>query len=670
MGREAGNNLNHETAKTYGSFKERLAGWLGLGEQSESVKNYVVNSNTQAVVYMAPVVFFINVITIVKQILDYLNGGREAGADIVPQILLFVAVSLACILSMAYARRDLLRKKSNSLAQLSYTTIILFSIVCLVFGLFTSLFEYNNSGIIMTFISMELIVICMLAWRPFISISMVVGTFVILYLAMLIGSDRRPELDFIIGYVIAGVSIIVTGISSYSQKKMEAEKDESLVSTYKHIEETALMDDLTGAANMSFFIRRASEILQDKETHYLRQMFIYLDVENFSPINEKYGFEAGNAFIRKFAGQVIDEFYDGLVGRQGDDHFVILCDKEDLEKRLANLRSYIYEFEFDTQTGLKAGGYKVTSRDENPSIACDRARYACNTIKKHFDQDYCEYDAVLDQQFQMRQYIVNNVDAAIDRGDIKVYYQPVCWAKNRKLCGYEALSKWEDKSVYAQNGFLPTPKFIPVLEEYRQVHKIDMVVVDTVCRDLRWLMDNNRPAVPVSLNFSRLDFELTDVVDLLVSCTSAYNIPHDMIHVEVTESALSDKLESLHKDLDRLKALGFPLWLDDFGSGYSSLNVLKDFEFDVIKIDMVFLSSFYEQEKKSKAVIKNVVSMAKDLGMSTLTEGVETLDEAEYLRNVGCDRLQGYLFGKPMPLKEILVKLKAGTLPVSEEYDI
>ena len=143
-----------------------------------------------------------------------------------------------------------------------------------------------------------------------------------------------------------------------------------------------------------------------------------------------------------------------------------------------------------------------------------------------------------------------------------------------------------------------------------------------------------------------------------------------MIHVEVTESALSDKLESLHKDLDRLKALGFPLWLDDFGSGYSSLNVLKDFEFDVIKIDMVFLSSFYEQEKKSKAVIKNVVSMAKDLGMSTLTEGVETLDEAEYLRNVGCDRLQGYLFGKPMPLKEILVKLKAGTLPVSEEYDI
>ena len=101
-----------------------------------------------------------------------------------------------------------------------------------------------------------------------------------------------------------------------------------------------------------------------------------------------------------------------------------------------------------------------------------------------------------------------------------------------------------------------------------------MVVVDTVCRDLRWLMDNGRPAVPVSLNFSRLDFELTDVVDLLCSCTRKYNILPEMIHVEVTESALSDNLDSLHKDLDRLRALGFPLWLDDFGSGYSSLHML------------------------------------------------------------------------------------------------
>ena len=163
---------------------------------------------------------------------------------------------------------------------------------------------------------------------------------------------------------------------------------------------------------------------------------------------------------------------------------------------------------------------------------------------------------------------------------------------------------------------------------------------------------------------------MTDVVGLLDSCIRKYNISPEMIHVEVTESALSDNLESLHKDLDALKAMGFPLWLDDFGSGYSSLNVLKDFTFDVMKIDMVFLSSFKDKNKtqKTKAVLKNIVSMANDLGMHTLTEGVETVEEAEYLKSIGCERLQGYLFGKPMPLKEALVKITAGLLPVSEEF--
>lgn len=623
----------------------------------------MVSSNTRAIIYMAAVVLAIVALTFAKVIYAHSTGTDQGTSNYAMQILLCLMVFLTCALSISYARKDLLQTKLNQ-TQLSYSTIIIFSVVCLIFGIFISLSEYRNDGLVMTFISMELIVICILGWRPFVSLAVVAGTFGLLYLMISLDSGRTPDSGFTIGYIIVAASIIVTGISSYNQMRNEAEKDESLVSTYKHLAETAVKDELTGTANMSFFRKRAKEILHDPTTQYFRQIFVYLDVENFRPLNEKYGFESGNSFIRKFAGQIIDVFYDGLVGRQGDDHFVVLCDKEDLEQRLATLRNYIYDCGFDTQTGLKAGGYMVKSRDIDPSVACDRARYACNSIKKLYDQDYCEYDEELDKKFIMRQYIVNNVDAAIDRGDIKVFYQPVCWARNRKLCGYEALSKWEDP-VY---GFLPTSLFIPVLEEYHQVHKIDMVVVDTVCKDLRWLMDNGRPAVPVSLNFSRLDFELTDVVDLLCSCTRKYNINPDMIHVEVTESALSDNLESLHRDLDRLKELGFPLWLDDFGSGYSSLNVLKDFDFDVMKIDMVFLSSFYDQEAKTKAVLKNVVSMANDLNMHTLTEGVETLDEAEYLRSIGCERLQGYLFGKPMPLKEALVKITAGTLPVSEEF--
>ncbi len=670
MGRADGDKLTHDNVAAKESFKEKLVRWLGLGKQSESITSYMINSNTRAIIYMAAVVLAISIILAGRFIGVYMMSEDKAkSSGFILQMLLCVMVFFTCAMSISYASKDLLRKKINNLAELSYTTILIFSCVCLMFGFFVSLSDYKTSGNIMAFIAMELIVICILAWRPIVSISIVTGTFALFYALISIDNGHVPDVQFTIGFIIIAISIMVTSISAYNQKKSEAGKDVSLTSTNIHLAETAVKDELTGAANMSFFRQRAKEILRDPTTQFMRQIFVYLDVENFRPINEKYGFEAGNAFIKKFAGQIIDVFYDGLVARQGDDHFVVLCDKQDLEKRITTLRTYIYDCGFDTQTGLKAGGYAVKDRNIDPSIACDRARYACNSIKKHYDQDYCEYDEELDRKFMMRQYIVNNVDAAIDRGDIKVYYQPVCWAKNRKLCGYEALSKWEDPKY----GFLPPSLFIPVLEEYHQVHKIDMVVVDTVCRDLRWLMDNGRPAVPVSLNFSRLDFELTDVVDLLCSCTRKYNILPDMIHVEVTESALSDKLESLHKDLDRLKDLGFPLWLDDFGSGYSSLNVLKDFSFDVMKIDMVFLSSFHNNTndikfEKTKAVLKNVVSMANDLGMHTLTEGVETLEEAEYLRSIGCERLQGYLFGKPMPLKEALVKITAGSLPVSEEY--
>ena len=670
MGRENGDKLKQDKKVTRESIKDKCVRWLGLGHKSESVNNYMISSNTRAIIYMSAVVLAISLVIACKFVINYLTIGDAINStEFLMQMLLCVMVFFTCAMSISYASKDLYRKKINNLADLSYSTILIFSCVCLLFGFFVSLSEYKNDGRIMTFIAMELIVICILAWRPFVSISIVTGTFAAFYLMITMDTGHLPSPSFTVGFIIIAISIMVTSISAYHQKMSEAEKDSSLVSSNLHLAETAVKDELTGVANMSFFRKRAKEILRDPTTQYHRQIFVYLDIENFRPLNEKYGFESGNAFIKKFAGQIIDVFYDGLVGRQGDDHFVVLCDMEDLEQRITRLRSYIYDCGFDTQTGLKAGGYRVKDRKIDPSVACDRARYACNSIKKHYDQDYCEYDAELDRKFMMRQYIVNNVDAAIDRGDIKVYYQPVCWAKNRKLCGYEALSKWEDP----KHGFLPPSLFIPVLEEYHQVHKIDMVVVDTVCRDLRWLMDNGRPAVPVSLNFSRLDFELTDVVDLLCSCTRKYNILPEMIHVEVTESALSDKLESLHRDLDRLKDLGFPLWLDDFGSGYSSLNVLKDFSFDVMNIDMVFLSSFHNNTEdikfeKTKAVLKNVVSMANDLGMHTLTEGVETLEEAEYLKSIGCERLQGYLFGKPMPLKDALVKITAGSLPVSEEF--
>ena len=205
-----------------------------------------------------------------------------------------------------------------------------------------------------------------------------------------------------------------------------------------------------------------------------------------------------------------------------------------------------------------------------------------------------------------------------------------------------------------------------MLEEYRLIHKLDRSIFESVCRDLREALDAGKPVVPVSLNFSRLDFELMDAVGELEDIVTKYDVPKDLIHVEVTESALTDNMLKLHEAMRRIKELGYALWLDDFGSGYSSLNVLKDYQFDVVKLDMSFLSNL-EDSEKARTLIDCIVNMASRINMLTLTEGVETEAQAEFLNQVGCGRLQGYLFGKPIPKEELYERIDRGELIVSEK---
>ena len=173
--------------------------------------------------------------------------------------------------------------------------------------------------------------------------------------------------------------------------------------------------------------------------------------------------------------------------------------------------------------------------------------------------------------------------------------------------------------------------------------------------------------MPVSLNFSRLDFELMDAVQELEDLVAKYAVPKELIHVEVTESALTDDFIKLNEAMNRIKELGYSLWLDDFGSGYSSLNVLKDYQFDVIKIDMRFLSNL-ENSEKSKTLLDCIVKMADRIHMLTLTEGVETETQAEFLNRIGCTRLQGYLFGKPIPKDELFKRIDNSELKVSGKH--
>ncbi len=249
------------------------------------------------------------------------------------------------------------------------------------------------------------------------------------------------------------------------------------------------------------------------------------------------------------------------------------------------------------------------------------------------------------------EYIVNKIDEALQLEWIKVHYQPVIRSLTGELCGFESLARWEDPQL----GRLGPDKFIGALEDCKLIYKLDCYMVDKVCRDIHDRFDAGLEMVPVSINFSRLDFLICDMLDIVEKAVEKYDIPRDYIHIEITESMVVSDGELMRRIIDRFRNKGYGIWMDDFGSGYSSLNLLKDFSFDVLKMDMKFLSSF---NVKSKSIMRSVVNMAKDIGIMTLAEGVETIEEADFLKEIGCGRLQGYYFGKPEPLDVVFEHLK------------
>jgi EAL domain-containing protein (putative c-di-GMP-specific phosphodiesterase class I) len=279
-------------------------------------------------------------------------------------------------------------------------------------------------------------------------------------------------------------------------------------------------------------------------------------------------------------------------------------------------------------------------------VAIDKARAACNTIKRHPGKSLAYYDGTLDTHVRRRQYVINNVKKAVSEGWIKVFYQPVvrCDTGKGELCGYEALARWDDPL----HGLLPPKAFIGALERFHLINKLDEYIVGQVCEHQAAVLAAGKQAVPVSVNLSRLDFQLCDIFEVVRDACERWNIPHELLAVEITESAL-DGSSNLRCEMDRFRAAGFEVWMDDFGCGYSSLNLLKDYEFDVLKVDMEFLRDM-EANLRSKTIVASVIAMAQSLGIRTLVEGVETQAQREFLQQIGCDMMQGYLFGKPRPL--------------------
>lgn len=249
-------------------------------------------------------------------------------------------------------------------------------------------------------------------------------------------------------------------------------------------------------------------------------------------------------------------------------------------------------------------------------------------------------------------YILDNFQNAMDYHYIQPYYQPVIRTSSRQLCSFEVLARWMDPEI----GMIYPDEFITVLEENNLIHILDLYIIRQACARLRMTFAGEGTPVPMSVNLSRKDFDLCDIFIMVDRIVTENRLPRDFINIEITESSVAENKEMMLNEVKKFRSNGYQVWMDDFGSAYSSLNTLKDFEFDEIKLDMGFLRPFTQ---RSQRIAASVIDMAKGLGIHTLAEGVENEEQFRYLRNVGCEKVQGYYFGKPMKYEEALDELSA-----------
>lgn len=420
-------------------------------------------------------------------------------------------------------------------------------------------------------------------------------------------------------------------------------------------------DELTDLPTMMYFRRYAGAYVKKSHRVGHKAYLVFFNLENFSTFNERYGFEAGDQLLRLTAVTIQGAFPGFLLSRFAEDHFFLVCESHDLGGSIRDVRACVHAYGRHANVELKAGVYQLEEDEFDIGLACDRAKMACESIAHRYDRTFRWFDDALNWYMERSHYVESHIDKAVENGWIKVYYQPIVRTVTGKVCEFEALARWDDPRY----GMLSPEIFVEVLEKAHLIHKLDTYVIHKACEMWRELNGSGNTVIPVSVNLSRLDFELCDTFRVVEDATQAFGIPRQMLHVEVTESALNENPDQLIETVARFRSAGYQVWLDDFGSGYSSLNTLKDYVFDVVKIDMAFLREF-NTKPKSRIIIASIVNMAKQLGMQTLIEGVELPEQFEFVKEIGCEFVQGYLIGRPATIEQNLLRIRSGELVMGE----
>ena len=414
-------------------------------------------------------------------------------------------------------------------------------------------------------------------------------------------------------------------------------------------------DHLTGLPSMTYFFKLAETGRKNLHEKGLSSALVFINLSGMKYYNKKYGFVEGDVLIKEFATIISNQFGEENCSRFGQDHFAVYTEMEGLEQKLRRVFKETRMANGGKALKVRAGIYPDSMGIVETSLACDRAKYACDANRDDNNSYFNYFDKDMLSKEINRQYVVDNLDRALAENWITAFYQPIVRATSRKVCDEEALARWIDP----EKGMLSPADFIPILEDTRLIYKVDLHIVDVILERLKNQKHEGIKQVPISVNLSRTDFEACDIVEEICNRVDSAGISRDLLTIEITESVVGENFDFMREQIERFQKLGFKVWMDDFGSGYSSLDLLQEMQFDLIKFDMRFMRQF-ERSPKSRIILTELMRMAVSLGTETVCEGVETAEQVEFLSEIGCTKMQGYYFCKPIPLETIIERYDKG----------
>lgn len=470
------------------------------------------------------------------------------------------------------------------------------------------------------------------------------------------------------GNVMTFTSFLLNGTTWSEEDEMTIHIfHKSLFMVYSRIQLNGIVnkistqDILTGILSLNALIRLQPKICAKRNIEEYTCVFINL--KNFRFVNLNFGNEIGDELIRKIAhrfSHMLEE--DEYVARPGGDNFVALIRNERIEDFLTSIFSIRINISTPSVSQIfdvpvRAGLYRFEKDDPiGKGVSC--ASLALLSAKKSVRHDYKWFNEEMLQVSHKNKHIMDLFPHAIESHEFEVYYQPKVDSTST-LCGCEALVRWR------RNGqLIPPNDFIPLLEKSSNICTLDFYVLEEVCRQIRSWIESDIPPVRVSVNFSKMHLHNRHLADDILSVMNKYHIAAKYIDIELTESSAYENFESLSMFVHKMKTHGVFTSIDDFGTGYSSLNLLKNLPVDVIKLDKTFLDDIPNAKDKDTIVLRSIIRMLNELGIQIICEGVETMEQRDFLLSLGKPIIQGYLYDKPLPAKEFEQRL------INKKYSI